>query len=604
MKNSIKLIGLAFFIFPLFSFSQNFLSGGKVTGNTQIDAQYYTEDDKLGITDSSMNYKKFGMNGFANILYSNGNFNAGIRFEGYLNPMIGFDARYEGVGVPYWFASYKLESLEITAGHFYEQFGSGLVLRSWEEWTLGYDNNIYGLNVKFTPYKGITLKGLVGVQRYFWEPYSIDDRGIVRGLDGEFFLNDFIPGMEDAKTKITLGGSFVSRYEKDETMGFNRDSTYYTVDDNGDTTNWLNKKSYEYDLPVNVGSWAGRFNLAHGGFNLYTEYAVKGNDPNATNNYIYKQGRALYSTISYSTKGFGVFLSTKWIDNMQYKSKRSETGNPPMLDINYLPSITKEHQYSLATMYPYATKPNGEFGIQGEIIYTIPKKSKLGGKYGTTFTLNYSIANSIKEEQISPEIPIDSTGTDGYESAFLSFGDIPYYRDFSLLVERKINKKIKVKAAYMRQLYNLHVIEDDIFDKDYFVLANIAVVDFTYKFNRKHSLRAELQGLWTKDDGSDIFAIAAKDIKIKKEDGDWIALLLEYNISPKWFFAVQDEFNYGNPNSDMQIHYYNVSFGFTQKSNRISLRYGRQREGLLCVGGVCRYVPASTGLTLTITSSF
>ena len=65
-----------------------------------------------------------------------------------------------------------------------------------------------------------------------------------------------------------------------------------------------------------------------------------------------------------------------------------------------------------------------------------------------------------------------------------------------------------------------------------------------------------------------------------------------------------DEYNYGNPVSDKQIHYYNLSMGYSQGTNRISVRYGRQREGLLCVGGVCRYVPASTGLTITLTSSF
>ena len=164
---SVRILLLLAFL-PVVSFAQDILSGGKVTGNMQVDAQVYSEDSKLGITDSSLNYKKFGMNGFANILYTNGDFKAGIRFEGYLNPLIGFDPRYEGVGIPYWFAGYKLGALEITAGHFYEQFGSGLVLRSWEEWTLGYDNNIYGFNAKFSPVSGVTLKGLVGVQRYFW----------------------------------------------------------------------------------------------------------------------------------------------------------------------------------------------------------------------------------------------------------------------------------------------------------------------------------------------------------------------------------------------------------------------------------------------------
>jgi hypothetical protein len=572
---------------PMMSFAQDIQSGGKVTGNMQVDAQVYSEDSKLGITDSTLNYKKFGMNGFANVLYTNGDFKAGIRFEGYLNPLIGFDPRYEGVGIPYWFAGYKLGSLEITAGHFYEQFGSGLALRSWEEWTLGYDNNIYGFNSKFSPIQGVTLKGLVGVQRYFWEPYETNNRGIVRGVDGDFYLNDIFKSMTDAKTKITLGGSFVSRYEKPSAMTFTRDSAYIEILPSGDTINWTKKTTYEYSLPYNVGTWAARMNLSSGGFNLYAEYAQKGNDPNATNNYIYKTGQALYTTLSYSTKGLGLFFSTKWIDNMSYKSKMNESGNPAMLDINYLPAISKEHPYSLATMYPYATKQNGETGFKAEVIYTIPKKTKLGGEYGTTLEADYAYANSINKEPISPTIPIDSTGTEGYQTKFLSIGDLPFYRDLDIKIDRKFNKKLKVKLAYFNQIYNLNVIEDDIYNDEEMVHANIGVIDFTYKFSNKHSLRVEGQGLWTKED-----------------EGDWAGITLEYNISPAWFFAVMDEWNYGNPDNDMQVHYYNASFGYTNKTNRISLRYGRQREGLLCVGGVCRYVPASTGLTLTITSSF
>lgn len=572
-------------IIPGFSYAQGLLGGGQVSGNTQIDAQIYAEDSKLGITDSSMNYKEFGLNGFANVLYSNGNFNAGIRFEGYLNPLVGFDQQYEGVGVPYWFASYKLSTLELTAGHFYEQFGSGLVLRSYEEWTLGYDNNLYGFNAKFSPIKGVTVKGLVGIQRYFWLPYDIDSRGIVRGADGDFYLNDLLGSMNDSKTKITLGASFVSRYEKSYPKGFTRDSTYTIIELNGDTTNYLNEKTYQYDLPVNVGSWAARMNLAHGGFNFYAEYAEKFNDPNVTNDFIYKNGHALYSTASYSRKGLGLFLSMKWIDNMSYKSSRYEEESP--LDINYLPAISKEHQYSLASMYPYATQPNGEMGFQGEIIYTIPKKSLIGGRYGTTLTLDYTYANSINKEQIAPGIPIDSTGTDGYTTKFLSVGDLTFYRDLDFKIARKFSKKVKIIAAYYYQVYNLPVIEEEGYNDDSLVFANIAVIDFTYKFTNKHSLRAELQGLWT-----------------QQGEGNWSAITLEYNISPKWFFAVMDEYNYGNPEPDQQIHYYNVAFGYSDKTNRISLRYGRQREGLLCVGGVCRYVPASTGLTVTITSSF
>jgi hypothetical protein len=569
-------------IFSTVSWSQNFLDGGRVNGNIQMDAQYYSEDDKLGITDSTLNYRKFGMNAFGNVIYTNGDFSAGLRFESYLNPMLGFDDRFEGSGIPYWFAKYKVETLEMTAGHFYEQFGSGLILRGWEEWTLGYDNNFYGFNARFAPVKGVMLKGLVGTQRYFWEPFEAGDRGIVRGGDGDFFLNEIFDEMAEASTKISIGGSFVSKYEKVPSITYTTDSVYYI-----DSVKWIHQTNYKLDLPNNVGSWALRTNIAHGGFNFYGEYAEKGSDPNASNKYIFKKGQAFYSTLSYSTKGLGIFLSTKWIDNMSYKSRLTETGTPPMLDINYLPAISKEHPYSLATIYPHATQPNGEFGMQGQIIYTLPKKTTLGGKYGTTLTFNYSLARNIQKDTILSDITGGMAGTDGYKTNFFSIGDLIFYQDINAMIEKKINNKIKIKAAYYNQTYNKHVIEDNIYDDHNMVYADIAVIDFTYKFDRRNSLRTELQGLWSDED-----------------DGDWLAVMFEYNVSPTWFFSIQDEFNYGNPVEDMKVHYYNVSFGYTQKSNRFSVRYGRQREGLLCVGGVCRYVPASTGLTLTITSSF
>ena len=175
---------------------------------------------------------------------------------------------------------------------------------------------------------------------------------------------------------------------------------------------------------------------------------------------------------------------------MSYKSKMNESGSPAMLDINYLPAISKEHPYSLATMYPYATKQNGEAGFKAEVIYTIPKKTKIGGEYGTTIEVDYAYANSIKKEPISPAIPIDSTGTDGYQAKFLSIGDIPFYRDLDIMIDRKFNKKLKVKLAYFNQTYNLNVIEDDIFNDEEMVYANIGVIDLTYKFLQYiHSLR-------------------------------------------------------------------------------------------------------------------
>jgi hypothetical protein len=115
--------------------------------------------------------------------------------------------------------------------------------------------------------------------------------------------------------------------------------------------------------------------------------------------------------------------------------------------------------------------------------------------------------------------------------------------------------------------------------------AHIAIADVTYKFKPRHSVRMELQGLFTKED-----------------KGDWAMGLLEYSIAPRWFVSLSDQYNYGNEND--KLHYFNIAAGYKKKGNRIQLGYGRQREGVVCIGGVCRNVPAASGFNISITGSF
>ncbi len=137
----------------------------------------------------------------------------------------------------------------------------------------------------------------------------------------------------------------------------------------------------------------------------------------------------------------------------------------------------------------------------------------------------------------------------------------------------------------MYQSYDIATIEGH--PGEPIVNSHIAIADVTYKFTPRKSLRTEVQGLWTKEDM-----------------GNWTAILLEYTISPHWFFSATDQWNYGNPDINKRIHYLSASFGYTRKATRVQFTYGRTREGGVCVGGVCRQVPASSGLSLSITTNF
>ena len=556
MKKIITLFVLAFLV-STGAISQNFLSKSQVHGSFELDGMYYQADDALGITDSIINGNVFGFNGFADIIYSIGDFSAGFRYEAYLPPIAGFDRNLEGQGFPYLWASYTTNKFSFTVGNFYEQFGNGLTLRAYQEWSLGYDNSINGARVVFEPVAGIILKGVYGTQRYFWAPYEKNGRGIVKGLDGEINLNDVFGSMSESKVRLTLGGSAVSKYQSDQ-------NPFYV-------------------LPQNVASFAGRFNLGIGKFNFTSEYAYKINDPSAINNYIYKSGDALVFTGSYSQKGLGIFAMFKRIDNMSYKSDQAVTSNA--LDINFLPPIVEPHTYMLAAMYPYATQPNGEIGFQIQVNYKIPKKSKLGGKYGMGISVNYSQINDIKRESVSDTSYIGQSGTLGWKSDFFAFGDQIFNRDLTIEVDKKFSRKFKSIFKYIYQDYDIATILGHTGDPN--VKANIAIVDMTWKFTSKKAIRWELQGLWTSED-----------------KGDWAAALIEYTISPHWFFTIADQYNYGNKYTADQIHYYTGSIGYTLKTTRFALTYGRQREGVVCVGGVCRQVPASSGFYVTISSSF
>jgi len=553
--------------FPVAVTGQDFLKNSSLSGSFQSDVAYYLKDSKMGITDSTLDGKVIRMNAFTEVNYSIGNFSAGLRFEAYLPPLIGYDIQYNGLGIPYWYVNYKNDKIDITAGNFYEQFGNGQMLRTYQEWTLGYDNSLKGIRVKFMPVNGITLKGVYGVQRDYWIPFKDNNRGVVKGFDADFYLNDIFPKMYDSRVKLTFGGSIVSDYQKGKAM---------TVIEN--------HKLYELKLPENVATYGGRVNLNVGGFNFYTEYAYKINDPSAINNYIYKNGDALFASLSYSRTGLGISLKAKRIDNMSYKSDRTVTTN--QLDINYLPPVTNEHSYALASMYPYATQPNGEFGFAGTITFKIKKNTKLGGKNGLSIVLNFAQVNGIGKNPLNDTTAVDQTGTLGYTSSFFKISKELFYQDVNLEVTKKFGKKWKGIFTYYYISYNKDVIQG--YNQLYgTIYSHTGVVDMTYLVTKKVSLRGELQGLWTKED-----------------KGNWAAGLLELTISPKWFVSVMDQWNYGNPVISHRLHYYLISAGFIYNTTRLSLSYGRQREGILCVGGVCRYVPASSGLILTITSSF
>lgn len=541
---------------------------GELHGNFQFDGQYYVRDPQIDSTGEFYPDERFLANGFANINYVRGNFRAGIRYENYQNVLLGFPPNFKGEGITFRYAQFVKDGLDITVGNFYEQFGSGMILRAYEERGLGLDNNIDGIRLKYSPTKGIHLKGLIGRQRWYFDK----GEGIVRGADAEFHLNNLVGFMADSKTQLTLGGSFVSRYQA---------ANHPTL-----------------NLPENVGAGGLRFGLIRGGFGLNAEYTYKVNDPSADNGYIYRPGQGLLVNLSYARKGFGMLLSAKRIDNMSFRSDR----NAGQIDlfVNFLPPTTKQHTYALPSLYSYATQINGETSLQAEFTFAVKRGSPVGGKYGMNVSFNYSSAYSLLKDSLDAFTPIGEQGTDGYRSDWFSLGPVKFFQDINVEVKKKLSSKHSLMLTYYNFEYNQSVlgsatIAGGLSDVDLtlnpsaekMAYVNAFVLEWQWKLKSKHSLRTELQGLFSEQDRGNI-----------------AMLLLEYTIAPSWFVAIQDVYNYGNPDPEQRLHFPLVSGGYTVGTTRFQLNYGRQQRGVFCVGGICRVVPPSNGFTLTVTSNF
>jgi hypothetical protein len=562
----ITLLSLSFVVY-ISSFSQEEKSTdiGQIHGNVQTDVQYYNEDSLIG---APVVPEKMLMNGFTNINYTRGNFAAGVRYESYLNALQGFPTGYRGTGIAYKYASYSVDNLQVMAGNFYEQFGSGMILRAWEERQLGYDNAMDGFSLKYKPSRGVYLKAVYGKQRLFFDVGP----GIVRGIDGEIVLNELTDSLQaKMKTRVTLGGSFVSKYQEDDNQTL--------------------------ILPENVGSFAGRINLSRGGFSLFSEYVEKMNDPSADNGFIYKKGQALLLNTAYSQKGLGMSFTAKKIDNMSYRSDRNQ--GEQNVFINYLPSTSKQHTYNLpATLYPYAVQPNGEIAFEGDISYKINrKKNKPTGldqtkkgfnlrKYATQVSVNWSAAFAPDTTQI-----VNDSLRQGYTTKFFMPSKKVYFSDFNIEIRRKLTKDLKFVYSFFNMRYDKDIIEGK--TGTGLVNSRIHILDVTYNINEENTIRVEAQHLGVN-----------KKSNFYEDQGNWATFLAEYTISPSWFFAVLDQYNYGNKDSKLKIHYLFGSIGYIKNASRFSLSYGRQRAGIFCVGGVCRVVPASNGFTFSMTSTF
>jgi hypothetical protein len=504
----------------------------QISGDLQLQNDYFQRDSAIGAFNTpQFDNLKSSVDAWLSTYYVNegAGFEAGLRLDIFNNSnILSPGTPYTAQGIGRWYLSKKFDDMKITGGYIYTQFGTGLTFRSYEERPLGIDNALVGLEIDYDITENWTVKGIAGKVKKQFSLYG----PVVKGINSEMIL-------QAGETLTIIPGI----------SAVNRTLDQANIDIIASTINGYNLED-RFIPSYNVYLGSVYTTISYKKLSLYTEYALKSNEAirDAESVLRDENGSAFYSSLTYSTKGFGITGQFRHIDNWVVRTSPNEI----LLNgiMNFLPSLTKQNSLRLTARYQAVAQELGELGYQTNVTWTPAK--------GYTVTGNFSRITDPGNNLLFQEV----------------------YADIEI---RK--KKYKLSVGGQSVVYNQEVFE---FKPDAPLVEPITpFVEFTYKIDRKKSIRTELQYQYNEHDF-----------------GSWVYGLLEFNIAPKWSFTVSDMWNFDPLKTEDALHYPLVAGVFSHKAHRFTLSYVKQVEGIVCTGGVCRFEPAFSGVKAGLITSF
>jgi len=548
-------------LLAFFCCANAFAQSGYFAGSFQSNTNFFIRDSAIGAANlPHYDNLKVGTDAWFNLNYNNEKYGieAGVRFDFLYNTILWVPTNPQtggGLGIVY--VKKKLKDLTITGGYFYDQIGSGIIYRSWEERPLGIDNALLGARLEYNVMDKVKLKAFTGVQKNRFTIYKPLLTGF--NADGNFNIKD----------KVTLqpGVGFLNR-------SMDRESVNLLVGriETLDTT-------LRFVPKFNVYAFSVYNTLTVGGFSWFIEAAFKSREAvRGYNDILYNRpGSVVFTTLNYSQQGLGITLLFKRTDYFSMRLSPNDYNSQGIFQglMNFLPPVSKQNSLRLPARYFVPSQEQQELAFGAEITYSPNRKISFSanGSYIRDFLNKEPVVRAKLSETDTTLLPVRNFFAEGYISG--TFKPIK-------------NLEIEVGFQYIRYNRLLYLNDGNIAVNAYTPFAEVS-----YRFNKKMSFRFEFQYQ-----------------SVKKDFGQWLYALAEFNVAPKWSVAVSDMWNFApyldnpvisgrNPN-----HYYSAFLAFTHHATRFSLNYVKQVEGIVCTGGVCRFEPAFSGVKVGVTSTF
>ncbi|TNE69224.1 MAG: hypothetical protein EP344_00560 [Bacteroidetes bacterium] len=523
-------------------------SGGRLTGSLQSNGNFFITDEKIGATGTPQyDNQKFGAESWLALNYSNWGFDMGIRFDLFNNSnLLNPTGSFTDEGIGRWYIHKEISNFDLSGGYLYDQIGSGIIFRAYEERALMIDNALFGVKVGYKFNDNWKIKAFTGRQKRQFNTYG----SVIRGGA----LEGFIKPDSTGNFSLAPGVGVVARTFDDETVNriVNEIATYTPQDSIGAQYNNYAMTFYN-TLTAGKFSWyiEGAYKTKDVLFNEFEEKATGG-----LGKLVNTDGYTAYTSFTYASSGLGITLEGKYTKNFRFRTDPFQIGVQGQ--INFLPPMARQNTFRLPARFSPNTQELGEKGFQLDARYSINKKLSVGLNVSDIYLL------------------------DGVE----------LYREIAPEVTFKYKRKWQLLAGLQVLKYNIAVYQG----KDDYVDAITPYVEWLYKFTPRKSLRLEAQYLNTENEfGSWAFTLV---------ELGWAPHWLLY-VSDMYKIPHANKEDYPEEKTKFDgLHYPTIGIVYTHRANRFSLAYVKQVEGINCAGGICRYEPTFHGVRLNLNSTF
>ncbi|MBK7465420.1 MAG: hypothetical protein IPJ43_00655 [Saprospiraceae bacterium] len=515
-----------------------------VGGGMQLNGNVFLRDSAIGAAGiPQYDHQIYGGESWLDLNLGYSGFSGGLRFDLFSNSnLLNPQSSYSAHGIGKWYLQKSIDKLDLSVGYIYDQIGSGIIYRAYEERAQLIDNALVGAAAKWNFNSNWSLRGFMGKQRNLFETYKSQIKGLA--------INGFYSPSDTSSWSISPGIGFINR-TLDESIVSELAAilgTYETIDQ---------IKPFYNTNAISIFN-----NLSWRDISWYAEYALKPTDifydPNAIRSLpkgqsslgklVKGQGSVAYTSISYAAHNLGLTLEAKRTEGMDFRAEPLLSLNKGL--INFIPPMAKINTYRLLALYYPATQFLNELAYQADLKY---------GWKNWNLSLNYSDIRDLKFEK-------------------------QFYNEIYSELSYKKSGLYTITAGVQRQIFDV---------EKYYGKGGAATVktitpffEVLYKLSQSKSLRTEFQYMNNKTD-----------------IGSWVNGLVEFGMAPNWIFEVSDMYNL-KPVKGTKLNYPSAGVTYSKGANRLSLRYVKQIAGIVCSGGICRLEPAFSGIRMSLNSNF